>query len=139
MYTRNYYSEDEKIIVPENYDGNAFPEKNEPRESSANKTPALEAEMPPPLRAPWDVTEKGPESASEEVMAKPKEHEGFFGDFMNKLPFGNIFKKGDFMRSTFSDFGMEELLIIGIALFLLLSKDGDKECAFILLFLLFVK
>ena len=36
----------------------------------------------------------------------------------------SIFKKG---------FGTEEILIIGIAAFLLFSKGGDKECAIILL------
>ena len=34
--------------------------------------------------------------------------------------------------------GTEELLIIAVAGFLLFSKNGDKECALILLFLLFV-
>ncbi len=42
------------------------------------------------------------------------------------LPF---FKKG---------FGTEEILIIGIAAFLLFSKGGDKECAIILLLSLFL-
>ena len=40
-----------------------------------------------------------------------------------------IFKKG---------FGTEEILIIGIAAFLLFSKGGDKECAIILLLSLFL-
>ena len=34
--------------------------------------------------------------------------------------------------------GTEELLIIAVAAFLLFSKDGDRECAMILLFLLFI-
>ena len=34
--------------------------------------------------------------------------------------------------------GTEELLLIGAALFLLFSKDGDKECAIILLILLLI-
>lgn len=41
----------------------------------------------------------------------------------------SIFKKG---------FGTEEILILGIAAFLLFSKDGDKECAIILLLSLFL-
>ncbi len=41
----------------------------------------------------------------------------------------SFFKKG---------FGTEEILIIGIAAFLLFSKGGDKECAIILLLSLFL-
>ncbi|MBQ7333659.1 MAG: hypothetical protein IJW38_04850 [Clostridia bacterium] len=54
-----------------------------------------------------------------------------FRNFFDKsFDFKNIslFKKG---------FGTEELLIIGIAAFLLFSRDGDKECAIILLLTLF--
>ena len=43
-----------------------------------------------------------------------------------KLPF---FKKG---------FGTEELILLGIAAFLFFSKDGDKECALILILTLFL-
>ena len=137
MYTRSYYSEDEKILVPENYDGNAFSEKQKANEEEKQYPPKKE-ELPP-LRAPWDISKEDTESAAAEVLAKPKEHNGFFGEFISKLPFGSFLKKGDFLKNSFSDFGTEELLLIGVALFLLLSKDGDKECAFILLFLLFVK
>ena len=50
----------------------------------------------------------------------------FRGLFDNSLDLKSLplFKKG---------FGTEELLIIGIAAFLFFSKDGDKECAVILL------
>jgi len=40
------------------------------------------------------------------------------------------FKKLPFLKKGF---GTEELLIIGIAAFLFFSKDGDRECAIILL------
>ena len=139
MYTRNYYSEDEKINVPENYDGNAFAEKKETvNANEINQTPTQNTEIPP-LRAPWDIPKEEKQDVTEQVMAKPRESAGVFGDFMSRLPFGSLFKKGDFLGNALSDFGTEELLIIGVALFLLLSKNGDKECAFILLFLLFVK
>ncbi len=138
MYTRNYYSEDDKIIVPENYDGNAFSENQEANERETSQKPPVKEELPP-LRAPWDISKEETKGGAEEVLATPKGREGFFGEFINKLPLGNLFRRGDFLKNTFSDFGTEELLIIGVALFLLISKDGDKECAFILLFLLFVK
>ena len=139
MYTRNYYSEDEKIRVPENYDGNAFTEAKETADApEVQKSVKTDTESPP-LRAPWDVPSEERKEVAEEVMAKPRENVGAFFDFMSKLPFKSVFKKDNFLRNTLSDFGTEELLIIGLATFLLLSKNGDKECAFILLFLLFVK
>jgi len=139
MYTRNYYSEDEKIRVPENYDGNAFTEEKETIcTPEAQKSVKTDTESPP-LRAPWDIPKEEKQNVTEQVMAKPRESAGVFGDFMSKLPFGSLFKRGDFLGNALSDFGTEELLIIGVAIFLLLSKNGDKECAFILLFLLFVK
>lgn len=48
-----------------------------------------------------------------------------------KFDFGNLpfLKKG---------FGTEEILILALAAFLLFSKDGDKECAVILLLVLFL-
>ena len=138
MYTRSFYSEDEKIKVPENYDGNAFTEIKDIKGTAIEKE-AETAQETAPLRAPWDLPHEEAKNISREAMARPKERDGFFGELMTKLPFGNIFAKGNFLKNTFSDFGMEELLIIGVALFLLFSKDGDKECALILLFLIFVK
>ena len=137
MYTRSYDNES-RINIPENYDGNAFVEAKSIKESSSNKESELTAEALP-LRAPWDISREAADGDSAEVMAKPKINDGFWGELMSKLPFGSILGKGNFLKSTFSDFGTEELLILGVALFLLLSKDGDKECALILLFLIFVK
>ena len=53
----------------------------------------------------------------------------------------SIFQKGFDIRSLSvfkKGFGTEEILIIGIAAFLLFSKGGDKECAIILLLSLFL-
>ena len=138
MYTRNYYSEHEKITVPENYDGNAFHENKEVREAKAEQAPSVKEELPP-LRAPWDVPKETSEDVAEKVMTRPKTQGNLLGELMTNLPFGSFLRKGDFFKNAFSDFGTEEILLIGVALFLLLSKSGDKECAFILLFLLFVK
>ena len=51
--------------------------------------------------------------------------------------FGKTF---DFKKLSFfkKGFGTEEILILGIAAFLLFSKDGDKESAIILLLSLFL-
>ena len=55
------------------------------------------------------------------------------------LPFagllGGLFKNGKFSLQSLE---FEDLLIIGIALYMLLSKDGDIECGILLLLLLFI-
>ena len=136
MYTRNYYSGEEKLSVPENYDGYAFSE--EKNELQATKEEEYK-EGAAHLKAPWDIPKSESEEKAEEVSAKPKEHEGLFGALAERLPFGKILGNMNFFKNGISDFGTEELLIIGIALFLLFSKNGDKECSLILLFLLFIK
>lgn len=121
MYTRNYSPQEDKITVPENYVGNAFDtgdreiHKSEPTQEGANFTPQ--------------------ETDSEAVMKRTNSFDSIF----RKLPFSNFFSGFDFLKGSFDGFGTEEILIIGVALFLLFGKNGDRECAVILLLLLFVK
>ena len=136
MYTRSYYPEQEKLTVPDNYDGYAFSEeKSEPQ----TKEQTDNQENTAPLKAPWDIPIEPAEEKAEEVLASPKEYESTFGGLVGRFPFLKSFGRFDLFKKGLSDFGTEELLIIGIALFLLFSKSGDKECSLILLFLLFVK
>lgn len=54
---------------------------------------------------------------------------------------GSLFGKGAFTLPAglkMPKIGTEELMIIAVAAFLFFSKSGDRECALILLFLLFV-
>ena len=136
MYTRSYYPEEEKITVPEKYDGYAFSEENQTGISTPDDKPIQKEELP--YRAPWDIK---PESKNtdeaEEVISKSVGDSGILGGLFKRLPISNIFGKFDFFKNGFHDIGTEEILIIGVALFLLLSKGGDKECAILLL--LFVK
>ena len=136
MYTRSYYPEQEKLTVPENYDGYAFSEEKTESEVNEQKD---NQETPAPLRAPWDTPSEHTEEKAQEVSASPKSYESTFGGLMGKLPFWKNFGGLDLFKKGLSDFGTEELLIIGIALFLLFSKSGDKECSLMLLFLLFIK
>ena len=127
MYTRSYDNES-RIKIPENYDGNAFFEAPTP---DAPPPPEKEKE---PLIAPWDAPKAPPpEEESVPTLAGIKGG-GIFGKYLKKLPFGslNIFGDGGFKLGT------EEILIIGVALFLFFSGGGDKECAIMLLLLLLV-
>ena len=138
MYTRSYYPEEEKVNVPENYDGYAFSENEQISERPHNEEP-LKEDSTPPLRAPWDTPKEDINKTVKEAMAQTHESEGVVAKLFGRLPFNNLFSGLDFFKKGFTSFGTEEILIIGVALFLLLSKGGDKECAVMLLLLLFVK
>ena len=128
MYTRSYDNEN-RIKIPENYDGNAFFEAPEPTEASLE--PEKERE---PLRAPWDTPKEILQKEESVPTMAGIKGGGIFGKYLKKLPFGalKIFGDGGFKLGT------EEILIIGVALFLFFSGSGDKECAVMLLLLLLV-
>jgi hypothetical protein len=111
MYTGNYYQKEQGISIPHDYSGNTFTEE----------VPACECEEAKEATAPLGSN-------------------GILGSIASAFPLGRIFPEG--MRGALHlekfKLGTEELLLIALALFLFLSKDGDKECAIILFLLLFV-
>ena len=125
LYTRTFQkSEAEKMNIPQNYDGIAF----------------SEPEFPPPLLG--EVSNETPPSAETTdrasvptVSDKGKTDGSFLGGLFKNIPFLSSSRFG----GKFPDkLGTEDLLIIGVALFLLFTKNGDRECAIMLLLLLFV-
>lgn len=118
MYTRNYFgSADGSSALPANYDGTAFTETKTEEKRDTGTT----------------VSEKEPESAP----ASANVGGGFEGIFnLLKKPFGALFSSGGGIG--FPKLGTEEILIIAVAAFLFFSKDGDRECALLLLLLLIV-
>ena len=109
MYSRSYYTEEEKLIPPVNYDGNAFSAEENQVQPEAQEVGA-------------DIGVAKRENVSSPIFT---------------LPFlSGIF--GDGAPSFLSKIGTEEILIIAAAAFLLFNKNGDKECAIILLILLFI-
>lgn len=67
-----------------------------------------------------------------------KEESVSAGSFLEKLlptSLGNIFS-GNLLKNF--HLGWEELLILGVAALLFFSRDGDKECALMLLLLIFI-
>jgi len=134
MYSRSYYP-DTDISVPENYDGTAF---SDDFMTSEPKTPKIE-----PVKNEVKFSPKEPECVSEESEdcfspKKEKEHGSLFGIDFGGI-FGGLFRGGKLSSIIPKDFGTEELLIIGIALFLLFSPDRDIECALLILALIFIK
>ena len=59
--------------------------------------------------------------------------------FLSKLPFGSFLSDiGKNSKFSLQKIGTEEILIIATAAFLFFAKEGDKECAIMLLLLLFL-
>ena len=126
MYTRTYNENVGEIIIPERYGGTSFGQKeeNEPEKLTTSEK----------SKNPWeneDIHTEAPQKSEETVEASANP---------SKLPFGglfaSVFKNG---ALGLQKWGKEEILIIATAAFLLFSKEGDKECAIMLILLLFLK
>ena len=138
MYSRAYQLEEGKISIPKNYDGNAFREEKDYEPIAKDDVCDISAEVSERRDNIEDCVSLR-EEASGEAHQRKSADGGIFASifkgkrtssFIDYLPF---FKGGRF------DVGTEEILLVAISLFLLFSKDGDKECAIMLLLLLFVK
>ncbi len=122
MYSRNFYSEDAKTPTPpENYSGVAL---------SDDGAPVPEAEESEPTCA--DRPPHRDDECRDERREPP-----LFGIFGKDSTVFRLFNGGG-IRSLTSGFGLEEMLIIAAALLLLFTKDGDRECAIMLLMLLLI-
>lgn len=129
MYTRTYNDGAGDIIIPEKYGGTSLGQKS------------LNDIIDPPDRS--DKTVKNPWENEEDVHTSDAENDekSVETSATEKTPlFSSVFSK-IFKSDTFGlqKIGTEELLIIATAAFLLFSKEGDKECAIMLILLLFLK
>lgn len=117
MYTRNYASTNEDgLVIPEQYSGVAFSDSGQEKECLHNEE--CERESP---------TKSGGET------------ESVFSSLTRFLPtklFGN--GKLSLLKNGFSSFDTEDILLLVIAAFLFFSKDGDRECAIMLILILFM-
>ena len=139
MYSRSYFQGDSEISVPDNYDGTAFFENAVQSEAKAPKIEPIKVEKKfSPKDAECECECVGENNACNDDSTERNARGGIFGlDF--KGTFGSLFsgtRLGSFIPK---DFGIEEILIIGIALFLLFSPEHDIECALLLLALIFIK
>ena len=122
MYSRSFYPTDEvSRDLPENYDGVAFPEHSQA--VTKTETELFEEEK---------AAEEEKSASVAEVSANAN------GAGFNIPIFSNLFSQGG-IENLFSNIGVEEILILAVAAFLLFSKEGDFECAIMLILLLFIK
>ena len=151
MYTRSYGGDKTDMpIPPDRYDGIAISE--ELSAQNRNTGPTLTDFSPPDevvgdyrveTKNPWEreaveapaAADGSGESVSASVGARES---GLFSG----IPFlSGLFGGGNipFLSSVkMPRIGIEEILIIGAALLMFFSKNGDKECAIILALLLFI-
>ena len=110
MYSRSFFEREDSLPLPDGYGGTALSQD-------------LHTESSPP------------ESEECIASAKPKDSgvlSRIFPSISSLFPLGNKGLFGEF------SFGKEEILIIATAIFLFFSEDGDRECAVLLLILLFI-
>ena len=133
MYTRNYIDEGGGVNIPQNYDGIAFDTEIADTKNTVSAAVGEKKISPQDYPTPEPEPNDTPASASIDSG-------GIFGNLFGKFGLKNILPGsiGSALGLDKFKLGVEELLIIGLALFLLFSKEGDKECAIILLLLLFV-
>ena len=123
MYSRPYIDDSERVPLPLNYDGTTFggeenAEKNCTRPHTNEEKPTFEGKS---------------------TTASANADIGLNQPFGGLLGFGKkLFGGWPRMPFRLEKLGTEEILIIATALFLLFSKDGDKECAILLLLLLLI-
>ena len=134
MYTRNYIEDDGAVNIPQNYDGIAFDTEMPEMKNTISKGIA-EKKV-----SPTDFAPQQPEPEELPACASVETGGGILGNLFGKFQLKNLLPTSVSSVLGLDKFklGAEELLIIGLALFLLFSKEGDKECAIILLLLLFV-
>ncbi len=113
MYTRSY--PERGTDIPEGYVGAAV--------GSTDKS--ADSHYIDGTKNPW---ENEPTQTEEGVPAS-KNTLGFSGIL------GSLFQNG---RFNLQFIGFEEILIIAAAAYMLMSKDGDRECGIMLLVLLFI-
>lgn len=130
MYTRSY---DDKmgIVIPESYGGTLLREESVPTSQGDRN---IEHKEEAHGKNPWEKDE-----VHSEASEKSEPTFSFLPNLNIKGMFSNIFKDKNFsLQNIIKGIGTEEILIIATAAFLLFSKDGDKECAIMLLLLLFL-
>ena len=123
MYTRTYNDDRRAILIPDSYGGTAL----------SDGMTGDSHEHEDKGRNPWegDTAKASAEPSNDESA------EAFAEVQKSKMPsfLANIFSGGSFRLQKI---GTEEILILATAACLLFSKEGDKECAIMLLLLLFL-
>ncbi len=140
MYSRGFGIPSSDVKIPEKYDGTALIDiPTEDEKVNPYSIPVFSDTGKKEVKiSPGDISSE----TSSEVKDYSNENEeskesGIFSFapikliskiIPNRLDFGNLVPKIE----------LEEIIILGLAILLFFSKSGDKECALILLALIFI-
>lgn len=135
-----YYSKNsptrhgERIIVPENYSGNAFRVKDETdRHTPPPESTYINEDIP---SSPQDIPVSEPsEPVSESVPEGKKERERKDSFLSGLMPPKS---NGGLLSSIFHDIDIEDILIFAL-IFLIYQDDSDDDVLLLLIILLFLK
>ncbi len=116
MYSRNYYETDDSPKLPENYDGTTL------RSSEKEEVKS-------------EVKQNGEETV---LTSAQKDKTSFFSSFPKSIQIPAFLGKLGINSLSLPRLGTEEIILIAAAAYLFFSKEGDKECAVMLILLLFV-
>ena len=132
MYARGYEDKPE-IKLPDGYDGTAFCEQDERCDTVFKKPEIKEAEV--------KFSGFSGETAGDDVFLKNERKEKPKLPKLDFSSFSSAFLgKGFSFKSLIPEkIDIEDILIIGLALFLLFSKSRDIECSVMLLLLFFIR
>jgi len=84
-----------------------------------------------------EITERAEEASPPPEESAPDEPTAEVGLF-SRLPFLKGVRGIEKLRLPF-DLGSEDIVLLGIALLLFFTKDGDRECALMIALLLFIR
>ena len=135
MYTGSYF-EGEAPTLPKGYDGCAF------GSSEPQPTQPLEARCAPPKISPLSSPPEAEEEYETTVGEEKCESVGLLSSIFGRLPFKGFLMGtggGGSLLGLVEKITAEEILLIGVALILFFSPDGDKLLALALLALVFIK
>jgi hypothetical protein len=138
MYSRGICSTVQDHSIPEKYDGTALldiPTDDESTQCNASSK-FIDAQKKEIKFSPHEAPKESAEEATAEV--NDTEPAGIFS-FGPMKWVKSILPGSMNIGGILPKIELEELIIIGLALYLFFSKSGDKECALILLALIFIK
>lgn len=133
MYSRYYGNQGEKIRLPENYSGCAFPRKEAVAPNRTASPPPILHEPPPIKKPPTDLPPPPCKDVEENAEEQPHVEPPVPAPSHSCPPFP--FAKGLLSRLSEGDTELDTLLILGL-IFLLLHDGEDTEIVLWLLLLL---
>ena len=138
MYSRSYFQGEADISVPDNYDGTAFLGEGAQAEAKAPRIEPLKIEKKFSPKDEERISECGAYPERDECHYDESGKESCRG-FDARGIFSSLFPGAKLSSFIPKGFGVEDVLLIGIALFLLFSPERDIECALLLLALVFIR